>query len=178
MTERALDRAAIADLLEATIAMVAAELRALGPAAGWRPAEGEWSALECVGHLIEADQRGFGGRIRTILAAEPSSLPDLQAWDPPAVAAARRDHVRPADALIAEFSARRADGVALVRSLRDEDMPRSGMHPEVGTLRVDELLAEWVYHDRNHVQQMTAVTQTRLWSQMGNAQQFSLQEVD
>ena len=178
MTEMPIDRARVSDLLEATVTTVAAELRALGPAAGWRPAVGEWSALECVGHLIEADQRGFGGRIRTILAADPGSPPRLQAWDPPAVAATRADHLRPAEALIAEFAALRADGVALVRSLRDEDLPRSGVHPEVGELRVDELLGEWVHHDRNHIRQMLAVTQSRVWGQMGNAQRFSIQEID
>jgi hypothetical protein len=173
-----LDRSAIAELLAATVVTVTEELRALGQDAGWRPAAGEWSANECVGHLIEADQRGFAGRIRTIVSAEPGSSPRLQAWDPPAVAEARRDDLRAADELATEFAALRADGVDLVRSLRPEDLSRSGTHPEVGELRVDELLAEWVHHDRNHIRQLLAVTQARIWDQMGNAQRFSLQEVD
>lgn len=174
----ALDVATIAELLGATVTTVTEELRSLGREAGWRPARAEWSASECVGHLIEADQRGFGGRIRTILAADPASPVALQTWDPPAVAAARGDHERDPESLIAEFAALRAGGVALVRSLRPEDLTRSGIHPEVGELRVDELLGEWVHHDRNHVRQMLAVTQARIWDQMGNAQRFSLMEVD
>ena len=75
-----------------------AELAGLGAAAGWRPAPGEWSANECVGHLIEAERRGFAGRIRRIVDAakgdQPHLPPDLEAWDPPAVAAARRDDLR------------------------------------------------------------------------------------
>ena len=67
--------------------------------------------------------------------------------------------------------------MGLVRSLRDEDLPRSGVHPEVGELRVDELLGEWVHHDRNHIRQMLAVTQTRVWAQMGNARRFSLEDL-
>ena len=51
-----------------------------------------------------------------------------------------------------------------------------GIHPEVGGLRVDELLGEWVHHDRNHVRQLLAVTQARVWDQMGNARSFSLAE--
>jgi hypothetical protein len=178
-----LEPATVADLLAATTQTVATELRALGPVAGWRPAPGEWSANECVGHLIEADQRGFGGRIRTILAAAEdggaaAEPPVLATWDPPAVAAARRDHERPVTELIETFTSLRADGVALVRALRPEDFGRSGFHPEVGVLRVDELLGEWVHHDRNHVRQLLAVTQARVWGQMGNARRFSLQEVD
>ena len=70
----------------------------------------------------------------------------------------------------------RADGVALVRSLAIGDLSRSGMHPDVGPLRVDELLGEWVHHDRNHIRQLLAVTQARVWGQMGNARRFSLEE--
>ena len=173
-----LDLPTIARLLEATVTVVTDELRGLGRDAGWRPAAGEWSANECVGHLIEADQRGFGGRIRTILAADPVSPVPLQTWDPPAVATARGDHEREPGSLIAEFATLRAGGLDLVRSLRPEDLGRSGTHPEVGELRVDELLAEWVHHDRNHVRQMLAVSQARIWDQMGNAQRFSLMEID
>ena len=181
--DRPLEPAIVADLLAATTQTVATELRALGPVAAWRPAPGEWSANECVGHLIEADQRGFVGRIRTILAAAGddgagAEPPVLATWDPPAVAAARRDHERPVTELIETFASLRADGVALVRALRPEDLGRSGFHPEVGVLRVDELLGEWVHHDRNHVRQLFAVTQARVWGQMGNARRFSLQEVD
>jgi hypothetical protein len=172
----------IADLLAATVATVEAELRALGQVAGWRPAPREWSANECVGHLIEAERRGFAGRIRTILGGvrpdgsfEP---PTLETWDPPAVAAARRDDQRPPAELAEEFATLRGGSVELVRSLRPEDLGRSGTHPEVGALRVDELLGEWVHHDRNHIRQLLAVTQSRVWDQMGNARTFSVLDVE
>ena len=60
-----------------------AELTALGADGGWRPEPGEWSANECVGHLIEAERRGFAGRIRTILVGGPGGSvpaipPDLE----------------------------------------------------------------------------------------------------
>jgi hypothetical protein len=174
-----LEATVIAGLLAATVATIEAEADALGSAGGWRPAPGEWSANECIGHLIEAERRGFAGRIRLIVDAaqgdRPHLPPDLETWDPPEVAAARRDHERDGAELAAEFATLRASGVVLVRSLRPEDMQRFGRHPEVGDLRVDELLGEWVHHDRNHVRQMLAVTQERVWGQMGNARAFSEQ---
>lgn len=174
----ALPPAVIADLLKASATTVVAELVALGAGGGWRPAPGEWSANECVGHLIEAERRGFAGRIRQILAADrPDIPPSLEAWDPPVVAEARRDHLRPAAELAVEFAELRRDGVALVRGLSAEDRSRVGIHPEVGELRVDELLGEWVHHDRNHLRQMLAVTQARVWGQMGNARRFSLEDL-
>lgn len=172
----------IADLLAATAVTVAAELRALDSVAGWRPAPGEWSANECVGHLIEAERRGFAGRIRTILGGLRSdgsfAPPALETWDPPAVAAARRDDQRPPAELANEFAELRAESVELVRSLTPEDLERGGIHPEVGALRVDELLGEWVHHDRNHIRQLLAVTQSRVWDQMGNARTFSVLDLE
>ena len=91
----------IADLLAASARIVEAEMGALGTDGGWRPAPGEWSANECLGHLIEAERRGFAGRVRAILATDrPDISADLEAWDPPAVAEARRDHERAAAELV------------------------------------------------------------------------------
>jgi hypothetical protein len=164
-----IDAGRIADLLEAAASIILAELEALGPEARWRPARGEWSANECLGHILEAERRGFNGRIRTILAED---RPALQGWDQVAVAADRRDHEREPAELLAEFLSLRADSVDLVRSLRAEDMSRTGLHDRVGELAIGDLLGEWVHHDRNHVRQILAVTQARVWAQMGNARRF------
>jgi len=168
----------IAELLASSGTIVVTEIRALGAASGWRPEPAEWSANECVGHMIEAERRGFAGRIRQILAADHSGTPaQLETWDPPAVAEARRDDLRSGTELADEFAALRADSVALVRSLEPSDLPRYGAHPDVGPLRVDELLGEWVHHDRNHIRQLLAVTQSRVWPQMGNAKRFFLENL-
>ena len=173
-----LSAARIADLLAAAATTVVTEIGALGADGGWRPEPGEWSANECIGHLIEAERRGFAGRIRRILATDrPDIPPDLEGWDPPTVAAAREDQHRDGTALAAEFAGLRADGVLLVRSLQPADLARVGIHPDVGPLRVDEVLGEWVHHDRNHIRQLLAVTQARAWAQMGNARRFSLEDV-
>jgi hypothetical protein len=166
-----LDPAAIADLLEVAPVVLDAELRAAGDElASWPPGPGEWSMKACVGHLIEAERRGFAGRIKIIVG---SDRPTLETWDQPSVALERRDHERPLEPLLAEFRSMRAEGVALVRSLGADDLDRVGLHPEVGELRVRDLLAEWVHHDRNHVRQALAIAQSRVWPQMGNARRFS-----
>jgi DinB family protein len=169
VSDPAIDPARIADLLEAAAATILAELEALGPEARWRPAPTEWSANECLGHILEAERRGFNGRIRTILAEDE---PVLRGWDQVGVAVARRDHQRPPAELLAEFLPLRADSIDLVRSLRIEDLPRTGLHDRVGELAIGDLLGEWVHHDRNHIRQILAVTQARVWPQMGNARRF------
>ena len=174
----ALDIGRIADLLEAGARLVEAEMGALASDGGWRPARGEWSANECVGHLIEAERRGFGGRVLAILAADRPDIPaDLEAWDPPEVAAARRDDERIGLELVSEFVDLRASGVAIVRALTSADLGRVGLHPAVGPLRVGEVISEWVHHDRNHIRQLLEVTQSRVWEQMGTARRFSLEDL-
>jgi hypothetical protein len=168
----------VAGALAATLAMVRAEIGGLPEAAlRWQPAPtqegapGEWCVLEALGHLIEAEERGFAGRVRTILATDEE--PVFATWDPPAVAQARGDCERDPAALLAEFAALREASVGLVAGLSEADLERGGMHPEVGRLRIGDLLHEWVHHDRNHLRQMLANGQEYAWPHMGNAQRFS-----
>ena len=60
----------IASLLTAAMEAIRGEYSRLPRRVlAFRPAPGEWSGLEVLGHLIEAEQRGFAGRIRLISAA-------------------------------------------------------------------------------------------------------------
>jgi len=163
--------AEVAVLLRAARDHVVGELTAMGdPLAGWRPAADEWSANKCVGHLIEADRRGFAGRIRRILADDGIAE---AGWNQIEVAAARRDRERPAAEIVAEFVGGRDDGIALVETLRSEDLERFAVHGVVGRVTIANLLNEWVFHDRNHIRQLLANAQSRAWPGMGNARRFS-----
>src|SRR2546427_917146 len=161
----------VAALLDAAAATLRAELGALPErVAAWHPAAGEWCAKEVVGHLIEAERRGFAGRIRIILGADH---PALQTWDQNDVARARRDCERPMAALLDELAGLRKESVTLVSGLREPDLDRGGEHPKVGFLRVRDLLQEWVHHDRNHIRQALANVQTYVWPAMGSTRKFS-----
>ena len=113
---------------------VAAELAALARAAGWRPAPGEWSANECVGHLIEAERRGFAGRIRrdprrggrTVRISRPISRPGTRRPSPRRAATTCATAAELAD----EFAGAARESVALVRGAdRAEISARSGCIP-------------------------------------------------
>ncbi|MBA2371600.1 MAG: DinB family protein [Candidatus Limnocylindria bacterium] len=159
----------IADLISASGDAVARELGALGEDAGFHPASGEWCAKEVTGHIIEAERRGFAGRIRQFLAADG---PDAVAWDQEAVERERRDCERSASELGDELVALRRESVALVRSLRPAELARWGTHPKVGRLTVRDLLHEWVHHDRNHARQLLAIAQERVYPHLGNSKGF------
>lgn len=171
MAEVPLTPVEIARLLPATVATLRAEFVALPDRVlAWHPAPGEWCVKEVLGHLIEAERRGFAGRIQVILGAD---TPVLERWEPSEVARARGDCGRAATALLDELAAMRERSASLVGRLIAADLDRAGQHPTVGRLHVRDLLQEWVHHDRNHVRQALANVQAYVWPAMGNAQKFS-----
>jgi hypothetical protein len=159
----------VADYLEASCALIESELRALGDDAGWHQAPGEWCGRAVVGHLVEAEKRGFAGRIRLILA---NDHPKLEGWDQVEVEKQRNDCGRVTDSVWMEFIGLRQDSVRLVRSLKPVDLDRGGLHPKVGELQVRWLLHEWISHDRNHTKQLLSIAMERVWPHMGNSQLF------
>jgi len=169
-----LEPSRVVDLLEASRAAIEAELRALGDdLAQWRPGPDEWSATEAVGHIIEADRRGFGGRIRRILEQDGAAE---EGWDQLAVARERKDVERPVAMILAELGEVRSAGIATVRALRPEDLDRHAIHGTVGRVSIGELLQEWVFHDRNHLRQVLLSAQARVWPAMGNTRRFTRAE--
>ena len=161
----------IADVLEAGGRGMVTTLEGLTQElASWHPAQGEWCVNECIGHIIEAEKRGFAGRIKIILDADH---PDLPTWDRASISHARKDCEKAPRQLAEEVSAVRRESVEMVRSLRPDQLLRSGNHPEVGRLTVEELLHEWVHHDGNHYRQALSNIQAYVWPRMGNAQKFS-----
>lgn len=155
-----------ADILETSGGAYVNILRAIPPdAASWCPAPEEWCANECLGHIIEAEKRGFAGRIRIILKQDN---PKLQTWDQPSVAAARHDCEKPLEELIQEFEPLRRDSLVMLRSVREDQLMRSGAHPIVGSLTIDDLLHEC----SNHLRQVLANVQAYVWPKIGNAQRF------
>jgi hypothetical protein len=154
--------------LEATLALVDTELEALGEDSAWHFDPKEWCANQVVGHLIEAEKRGFAGRIREILAGKEKT----SSWDQEAVAEERNDCARLGQSLWMEFMGIRHDSIKLVQSLKPGDLGKGIEHPMAGRLTVRDLLHEWVSHDRNHTRQLLQIGQERVWPHMGNSQKF------
>jgi hypothetical protein len=161
----------VARLLQSNAAQIRAEMEALPDAAlAWHPEDGEWCVKEVVGHIIEAERRGFAGRIRTLLE---EASPRFAGWDQEAVAAARGDCKRSPGEVLDEYLAQRESSVQLVAGLTEEQLDRSGEHERVGRLSIRDLMHEWIHHDRNHLRQLLANTQAYVWPSMRNAQRFS-----
>ena len=119
---------------------------------GRRPARGEWSATEVLGHLLDAEVT-LGFRIRK-LAAEPGAA--VVAWDQDRWTDGLRHQRADPRTLAAAYGALRAANVDQVRRMSPAQRRAAGRHPEYGRLRVDELLSHWAEHDLNHIEQIRA----------------------
>ena len=120
-----------------------------GPALRARPAPGEWSVLECVGHIWDAEIMS-SGRYRWILAHD---RPDLPGYDQDKLAAALRHNDLEPDDLLTPFAALRAANVRLWHRTSPEQRARVGLHRERGPESYELTFRLIAGHDRFHINQ-------------------------
>lgn len=111
------------------------------------PAEGEWSALECLQHLVDTEETVFAARVRFLLAEQ-----DFPAFDPDREGTKPEAALAPAD-LAGEFSRQRTRSLALIDTLAEADLKKRARHAELGPVTLEELLHEWAGHDLMHTVQ-------------------------
>lgn len=110
------------------------------------PAPGEWSAVDCLRHVLDAERSVFPVRVQAFLRGE-----DLQAFDPDTEGTPNTGQA-PA-ALAAEFAELRAGSLAALKNVTEQDLARSAQHSELGTVTLEQLLNEWAAHDLMHTVQ-------------------------
>jgi DinB family protein len=160
-----------AALLRATLAALKAQIGALRQdQLIWRPSESDWCINEIIGHLIETEERGYAGRIQSILE---NDHPQFEPWDQQAVARERGDQHRDGRALLGAFEQVRLNSIQLVENIALDQLNRSGLHPVVGELTVHDLLHAWIFHDQNHMQQIGEQIKGLMWMHMRNSRRFS-----
>ncbi|HEX7736491.1 MAG TPA: DinB family protein [Ktedonobacteraceae bacterium] len=110
------------------------------------PAAGEWSALNCLQHLLEAERALFPARTRAFLAGQP-----FTAFDPNQPHA-DLDALTP-EQLAAEFARYRQESLVLLTRIQDADLERTTQHPQFGTVTLSQMLHTWAAHDLMHTVQ-------------------------
>ncbi len=133
----------------ATPARVRALLADAADEGALRPADGEWSVLECLAHMVDAELVA-SGRYRWILAHDE---PELIGYDQDAWVDRLHAPVEAADELLASFSALRAANLALWERTTDVGRDRVGIHRERGPESYRLTFTLIAGHDRFHVDQ-------------------------
>ena len=111
------------------------------------PAEGEWSALDCLQHLVDTERWVFAARVQYLLDEQ-----DFPAFDPDSEGTKPEIGQSPVD-LAAEFARLRSEGLQLLQTVQAADLSKQAVHQELGIVSLEELVNEWAAHVLMHTVQ-------------------------
>ena len=124
-----------------------------------------WSPFDVVGHLIHGDRTDWIPRARIIL--EHGETRPFDPFD--RFVQFEESRGKPMKTLLDEFAALRDQNLMALQdmNLSREDFDRRGIHPELGTVTLGQLLATWVVHDLGHVAQIGRVMAKQYGGEVG-----------
>jgi hypothetical protein len=138
-----------ADVQGATPGIIRAILAEAGSDARTRPEAGEWSVLECVAHIADAEIV-YAGRYRWILAHDQ---PELIGYDQDLWVDRLHQPVEDGGTLLALFEPLRQANLELWARTPDADRDRVGLHRERGPESFALSFTLIAGHDRLHLAQ-------------------------
>jgi hypothetical protein len=109
-----------------------------------RPAPAEWSALECLQHLVDTERWVFPIRMEALRHER-----DIPAFDP-STQGTQGSVEQPVAELAATFAELRAASLLALADVRADELERRATHSELGVVTLGEQLHEWVAHDFDH----------------------------
>jgi hypothetical protein len=115
-----------------------------------RPEAGEWSVLELVGHMLDAEIYS-SARYRWVLGHE---APALEGYDQDLIAEASGHGEADPEVLLAAWEGLRRANLELWARSTLEQRARHGVHLEFGRSTYEVLFIEMAGHDREHLAQM------------------------
>jgi len=121
-----------------------------------------WSPYDVIGHLIHGERTDWIPRARHLRAGETRPFDKFDR-----TAQFTESQRQSLPELLAMFADLRRDNIATLveMNLTREDLNRKGMHPELGEVNLEQLLATWVVHDLDHVGQI-ARTMAKVYAEV------------
>lgn len=110
-----------------------------------KPASGEWSAVECLQHLIDTE-----GLFQSRLTAFREGR-DFTAFNPDAEGT--RLENPPAESLAKAFAHLRSESLRRLAGVSAVDLELRARHAELGPVTLGQMINEWAAHDLNHTVQ-------------------------
>lgn len=150
-----MDLTTVYDTLSRTPAAFRALLSAATPQAlAYREAPEAWTLHEVLCHVTDGEVTDWRPRVATIMSQGDKRFTPFDR------VGGQQTYGRwPTPALLDEFERLRRDNLTYLAQL-DLDaaaLSRTGIHPEFGTVTLDQLLSCWVVHDLAHIAQISRV---------------------
>jgi uncharacterized damage-inducible protein DinB len=121
-----------------------------------RPAPGEWSIIEVVTHLADAEEMVVK-RVERMLTEDDPALP---AYDPAQLAEMSNYSARNIAEELDRFETVRGALTSRLEQLDDRGWARTGQHEEVGEISVEDMTAHMAAHDSVHLAQIARILLT------------------
>ena len=112
-----------------------------------KPAPKEWSAHDCLRHIVDTERSVFPPRVGHLLRGE-----DFPAYQPDKEEKEQKTTPTPVE-LAREFARLRAESMTLLAKLEAGDLSRSARHQELGIVTLGEMIHQWAGHDLMHTVQ-------------------------
>jgi hypothetical protein len=117
--------------------------------------ENTWSGYNIIGHLIHGEKTDWIPRAELILGSTENKT--FEAYD--RFAQEELYSSQTTDELLNEFRALRAENIQKLKSwnLTESDLNKEGIHPDLKTVALRELISAWTIHDMVHLNQISRV---------------------
>jgi DinB superfamily len=114
-----------------------------------------WSAFDVVGHFIHGEETDWIPRAEIILAQGENLT--FEPFD--RFAQFEKSKGKTLNELLETFAALRGRSLETLRrmNITPDKLQLKGMHPELGEVNLEQLLATWVVHDLTHIRQLAIV---------------------
>lgn len=124
-----------------------------------------WSPYDIVGHLIHGEKTDWLVRAKIILSdLENKTFEPFNRF-----AQERESRNKSIEELLKKFKRLRKENLRELKALQinEESLVLKGMHPELGEVKLQELLSAWVVHDLGHISQITRVMAKQYKDEVG-----------
>ena len=144
--------AALAEIPHRLEALAARATQADGGASPGAASSDAWTPSEVAGHLCDS-ARYWGARMRRVVYEQS---PAMEMFDEGTMVRLAAYRYWPLAMLLREFRLLSEDTTAFLRGLPADAWQRSGVHPERGTITLNDIIDIEAAHEQNHVRQFAA----------------------
>lgn len=132
--------------------------------------EDSWSPFDIIGHYIHGEETDWITRAKIILSQGENLT--FEPFD--RFAQLDKSEGQTMSELLETFANLRQKNIEILTSwnLTDEQLKLKGIHPELGEVTLEQLLATWAVHDLTHVRQLVSVLAKQYTENVGVWKQY------
>jgi hypothetical protein len=136
----------------------------------WKPSTERWSISEVLAHLVDVETRNLRHRVRKIAQEDNPTFPSYDQMEEYGKGTYSGKDGREQ---LERFFQEREQSLAFLDQLPAPAWDRKGRHPEVGEIRLSQVVNLWAFHDLGHTKQIAELYRAQaFWEGIGSLQVY------